>query len=322
MLSDEVMKQLERNKGEFVSGAKLAAEIGVSRTAIWKAVAALKEQGFPIDCVNKRGYCLTGDMISEEGIRKYMIIDAYKFRFYDVVTSTNDIAKQLAAAGEPEGTVAVARTQTAGRGRMGRSFFSPDGCGAYFSIIVRPKRLERLLTVMAACAVADGIEDAGGRHTSIKWVNDVYVGGRKCCGILTEAITDLETGGVDYAVIGIGINVRTPDDGYGKLNNIAVAALDGVQDALNKTIAKVLNRFYELYTFSEKEEIVGLYKERSFVIGKKVKVIKDGYEAPATVLDIDDDCRLVVKYIETLETESLSAGEIKIRLQPTRLAFY
>ncbi len=314
MKSDDVLKCLEENRGSYVSGAKLAEELGVSRSAVWKAVSALKDQGFPIDCVRNRGYRLMGNMLSEAGIRKYMRQDAYKLRVYNTVTSTNDVARELAALGEPEGTVVIARAQTAGRGRMGRGFFSPEGCGVYFSIIVRPKRLERLLTVMAAVAVADGIEDAGGLDTSIKWVNDVYVGGKKCCGILTEAITDMETGGIDYAVIGIGINVRTPEGGYGQLKNIATAALDGVQDALNKTVAKVLDRFYELYTLGEKDEIVNEYKDRSFLIGREVSVVKDGFEAPATVVDIDTDCRLVVKYTDTLETESLSAGEVKIKL--------
>ncbi len=314
MTSEDVLKYLEENRESYVSGSKLAQELGVSRSAVWKVVSALKAQGFPIDCVRNRGYRLTGDMLSEAGIRKYMFVGAYKFRIYDIVTSTNDVARELAALGEPEGTVVIARVQSAGRGRMGRSFYSPEGCGVYFSIIVRPKRMERLLTVMAAVAVADGIEDAGGLDTSIKWVNDVYVGEKKCCGILTEAITDMETGGIDYAVIGIGINVRTPEGGFGKLKNIAAAALDGVQDALNKTVAKVLDRFYELYTLSERDEIVSEYKARSFLIGREVNVVKGDYEAPATVVDIDDDCRLVVRYSETLETESLSAGEVKIKL--------
>lgn len=314
MNGNEMLKYLEEHRESYVSGAKLAAELGLSRSAVWNAVAALKAQGFPIDCIRNRGYRLVGDRLSEAGIRKYMQAKAYKLDIYDEVSSTNDVAKRLAAQGEDEGTVVLARAQTAGRGRMGRSFFSPDGCGAYFSIIVRPKRFERLLTVLAAVAVADGIEAAGGLHTSIKWVNDVYVRGKKCCGILTEAIADMETGGIDYAVIGIGINVRTPEGGFGELKNIAAAALDGVSDALNKVVAATLDRFYELYTLGEKDEIVREYKQRSFLVGKVVTVVKGDFEDPARVVDIDDDCRLVVKYTDTMQTETLSAGEVKIKL--------
>ncbi len=313
MLADEILKLLEQRKGEYVSGEDIADGLGVSRNAVWKAVAALKEQGLEISSVRNRGYRLTGDRLTEAGIRKYMANDVYKFKIYNTVTSTNDVARELAAQGEPEGTVVIARAQTAGRGRMGRNFFSPDGCGAYFSIIVRPKRLERLLTVIAAVAVADGIETAGGLDASIKWVNDVYVGGKKCCGILTEAVTDMESGGIDHAVVGIGIDVRTPEGGFGKLKNIAAAALDGVQDALNKTVAKVLDKFYELYVLGEKDEIVSAYKERSFLIGKDVAVAKGGDELPARVVDIDDDCRLVVRY-RSGDIERLSAGEVKIIL--------
>lgn len=314
MLADEILKLLEQKRGDFASGEELAKSLNVSRSAVWKAVAALKRQGFPIDSVKNRGYKLMGDRLSEAGVRKYMLMPAYKLKIYDETTSTNDVAKRLAALGEPEGTVVIARAQTEGRGRLGRSFYSPDGTGAYFSIILRPKRFERLLTVIAAVAVADGIEAAGGQKTSIKWVNDVYVRGKKCCGILTEAITDLETGGIDYAVVGIGINVRTPKDGFGQLKGIATAALDGVDDALNKTVAAVLDRFYELYVLSEKEEIVSAYKQRSFLIGKDIEVVKDDWDHPARVLDIDEDCRLVVKYALSGSVESLAAGEVKIKI--------
>lgn len=315
MLTDEVLKILEENRDEYISGAEIAKKLGVSRNAVWKAIGTLRGAGVEVDSMQNRGYKLLGDALNEAGIRKYMSVQAYDLKIFNSVTSTNDVAKEYAALGAPEGTVVIACKQTAGRGRMGRNFYSPKGCGAYFSIIVRPKRLERLLTVMTAVAVADGIEAAGGEQTSIKWVNDVFAGGKKCCGILTEAVTDLETGGIDYAVIGIGIDVHTPRGGYkGDLRGVAGAALDGVKDALNKTVAKVLDRFYELYTLGEKDEIVEKYKKRSFLAGRDVTVIKDGRELPATVLTIDDDCRLVVKYRYTLETEYLSAGEVKIKL--------
>lgn len=312
MISKDVLFALQESGDQYVSGAELAKKLGVTRSAVWKAIAALRDEGVPIEATTNRGYRLAGDVLSEEGIRKYLKSDVFDFKMYRSTSSTNDVARSLAADGAREGTVVVAWTQQAGRGRQGRPFFSPYGCGVYFSLVLRPKRFERFLTVMAAVAVADGIENAGGKRTSVKWVNDVFVDGKKCCGILTEAVTNLESGGIEYAVVGIGINVKTPPEGYGELEGIVTAALDGVTDALNKTVAAVLDRFWQLYTADDVEEVKRMYRSRSFLIGKPLVVVRGESERDAVAIDIDDECRLIVKYDDG-SVERLGAGEVKIK---------
>ncbi len=298
---DLVLKALEAKRGEFVSGEELANIANISRTAVWKAACSLAKEGMPIEAVRNRGYRLPigADALSIHGIEKYLIKGFFDLQMYQKVTSTNIVAKEAAAKGAREGVVVIAHEQTGGRGRFDRKFFSPKGCGAYFSVIFRPKmsfEQASLLTVMAAVAVAEGIESIGGLPTSIKWVNDVYVEGKKCCGILTEAVSDMESGKIDYAVVGIGVNVKTPNGGYGELQNVACAACDGVDDALNKIIAATLNRLAAMYTDFDRDDIAKRYKAKSFIIGKDICVINGDSQRAARAVGIDDDCRLIVRY--------------------------
>ena len=216
-LKDRVLNELESNRGKTLSGAQLAQTLEVSRTAVWKAIEELRKDGFEISAATNKGYTLKSDdnSLSAEGIKAILGKTGYDIHVEKTVTSTNTVLKELAKDGAPSGYVLLAQQQTAGKGRLGRRFYSPDKTGVYLSVILRPKlTIENALfiTTSAAVAVSRAIETISNNKVKaqIKWVNDVYVDNKKVCGILTEAAVDFESGGLEYAVLGIGVNILAP----------------------------------------------------------------------------------------------------------------
>ncbi|NLI54746.1 MAG: biotin--[acetyl-CoA-carboxylase] ligase [Clostridiales bacterium] len=321
-VQDHLRELLESNKSVFLSGEEIARRLGVSRNAVWKAIKSLQADGYPIDAVPNRGYCLaaSSDVLSESGIRRYLTGEAksLSLHVYDEVDSTNLVLRKLANEGAPEGTVVVAAEQTGGRGRKGRSFFSPLGTGVYVSLLLKPRIAPddaTLITTTAAVAVCGAAEALSGRKAEIKWVNDVFMDGKKICGILTEGSFDMESGQFEYAVLGTGINVYAPEGGFPEeIRNIAGSVLSAsAPDAKNRMIAEYLNRFLPLYRDLGGAETIAEYRRRSFVIGRDVTVLAGDRATPARALDVDKRCRLVVEYPDGAR-ETLSSGEISIRL--------
>ena len=191
------------------------------------------------------------DVILENGIRKYVdksVCEKIKIDIRDCVGSTNDEVKALAIKGEQEGYLLISRSQTKGKGRLGRSFFSPDSTGIYMSLLLRPKcKAEEttLITTAAAVAVCRSLEKAG-VNPQIKWVNDIFVNDKKVCGILAEAGFNAGTPCPDYVVLGVGINMYPPESDFPEdLKQIAGAVLsDVIQDCCNKFIAEFVNSFF------------------------------------------------------------------------------
>lgn len=320
-IKDDVLKILEKNTGKSVSGNHIAKTLNISRGGVWKAVKALKEQGHRITAATNRGYCLAmdSDVISEPGIRAHLSTQRqHEFVIYKTVDSTNTQAKLLAAQGAADGTVVIADMQTCGRGRMGRSFYSPGLSGIYLSEILRPGLSASdslIITAGAAVAVCRAIEAVTGVSAQIKWVNDILIGGKKVCGILTEAAMDLESETLEYLVVGIGINVRPCKDGFPKeLAGIATALEEHTQGKTirrNRLIAALIDELDKIYTQHQGSFILE-YKTRSMLIGKAVSVICGDARQTATVLDIDDCGRLVIRG-EDGKIKTLSSGEISIR---------
>lgn len=325
-VKDSVLKTLEERKGCFVSGEALSDSLGVSRTSVWKAIKSLREDGYPIESSTNRGYMLMQSswLITEESLRtclpaRYKDNDIF---IYDTIASTNLEAKQIALEGGDHGTVVMARRQTEGRGRLGRSFFSPEE-GIYISVILRPSldiSLSILATLAAAVAVAESIEGVCGKAAEIKWVNDIYVEGKKVCGILTEGITDFETGHVDSLITGIGINTNLKDFPHELLDTVGAVEGNYSKSALT---AAVVSRLLDLTEDLEKRDFMDIYRSKSMVLGKAVKVYKGAYKKdperesvgiPARALDIDDDGGLVVMYTNG-SRDVLTTGEISIRVK-------
>jgi BirA family biotin operon repressor/biotin-[acetyl-CoA-carboxylase] ligase len=318
---DEVLRILEARRGEAVSGEQMAADLGLSRAAVWKAVSGLKDRGFRITAGPNRGYTLESDggILHPETIRRHLrAAGDYRLRVYDRVEgSTNDLAREAAVRGEAEGLVVIADTQTAGRGRQGRAFVSPPGTGTYLSLLLRPKlpAAEAVaITGIAAVAVARALGDLGVGGAGIKWVNDIFLEGRKVCGILTEATLDMESGGLDYAVLGIGVNLFSPPGGFPpELTEIAGAVFPGKpeDDERSRLIAAILDRFLPLYRALPDKGWLEEYRARSILTGREVRFLREGREQRGLVLGVDDSARLLLRLSDGEET-ALSSGEVQL----------
>lgn len=320
---EQLLTLFENNKGIYFSGEDIAEKLSISRTAVWKSVKSLRSEGYKIDAVQNKGYCLSveTDILSTQGIQKYLIpaCSGIELNVFPTVVSTNTALREKAVSGAPEGYTIIAANQSNGRGRGGRTFYSPADTGIYMSMLLRPQHYSSQqaisLTTMAAVAACEAIETVSGKEAEIKWVNDIYVEGKKVCGILTEASFGLEDGFLEYAVLGIGINVSPPKDGFPvEIKDTAGSVFcDAPNDGKNRLAAEFLNRFMTYYTAPQKENYVENYRKRSFVIGKALQVISPGCTKKAVALDIDENCRLIVKY-EDGRTERLSSGEIRVKL--------
>ncbi len=231
--------------------------------------------------------------------------------------STNNYLKKLGSQGEKENTLVIAKSQTGGRGRMGRFFYSPNGTGIYFSLLLHPEisaEKSLFLTVMAAVSVAETIMKYNKNDVKIKWVNDIYIDGKKVCGILTEGAINSNKK-LDYAVVGIGINVIAPEKGFpSDIKDIATAIFPGKteENVKEKIVADVVNRFFNMYNGLD-NDFVKRYKEYSYLTGKDINIISGDTTRPASVLGITDDCHLLVKN-ENDEIEEISSGDVSVRL--------
>lgn len=313
----KLMHAFEESEGEFISGEQIARTLGISRNAVWKTINRLKKEGCPIEAVRSRGYRIADtDIITTDGILGFLDCPFKDIRLFDELDSTNNLAKELARGGT-ENAVIIAQRQSAGKGRMGRSFFSPDG-GIYMSVILRPKlslEIAQLLTSCTAVAVAEAIDGLYGGNAQIKWVNDIFVNGRKLCGILTEASMSFEAGQLEYAVIGIGINVHSikknlPEE----LSGIVTSLEDeySVKIRRSRLIAEVLNSLAANLGNIENRDFLSAYRSRSYVIGKSVIVMHANGEREAKAVGIDELAGLIVEY-ENGETEALKSGEVRIK---------
>lgn len=251
--AEKVLYLLESNRDKYTSGEEMAARCGVSRNAVWKAIRDLKSRGYDIDAASNKGYKLsdTSNIISAEGIRTYLIDHEtanFDISVYDSLESTNDEAKVLAMKGAVHGTVIVATSQSGGRGRRDHSFFSPEG-GLYLSIILRPESLpftdSNKLTELVGRAVSDSIHELTGISSYVEGINDLYVDGKKICGILLEAGSEFDSGILQWIVAGIGINFDSDISSFPKEIRDRAASLFAPGEATvskNELIAHIIQK--------------------------------------------------------------------------------
>lgn len=324
-VKEQTLQILIDAQGKEISGEDIAKQLGVTRSAVWKGIQGLQKDGYEVIGTTNRGYILNSlsNQLSKEAICKNIEKKEYPFQIqvYDEVVSTNLTAKEMAEDGAKEGLVVLSEMQSGGRGRLGRNFFSPKGTGIYMSLLLRPQiAIEQgvLLTVVAAVATAEGIEEVLGGKVEIKWVNDVWKDGKKVCGILTEGSISMETKELEYMVVGIGVNVFSPEEGFPKhLNGVATSVTDQREkmgEIRNLLAAKILQKFWSYYVHMEQKDYYEKYKKRCFVIGKHVFIEKKDCKIPVKVLDLDEECRLVVQY-ESGEIAHLQSGEISVRME-------
>lgn len=323
MLQDEVLSLL-KGAAAPLSGEEMSRALGVSRAAVWKAMEALRQAGYVVSSAPRRGYELVSspDLLSPGELAR-----ALKGRTVgrelvclSTVDSTNDEAKRRAVAGAGEGLAVLADGQTGGKGRRGRSFVSPAGKGLYLSVLLRPTcSLSELmwLTSWTAVAVCDGIEAACGVRPGIKWTNDIILNGKKLCGILTELGMEGETGQLQYAVVGAGINVTQTAEDFGPgVADVAVSLEQALGKAPRRSelAAAILTALDEMYAAfpREKARYLERYRADCLTVGKYVKLLRGDREERAFAQAVDDDFALIVRHPDG-RRERVDAGEVSVR---------
>jgi len=318
-IKEEIVRILKRRK--HVSGEELSKKLKLSRTAIWKQIKNLRKEGYDIKGTPKIGYTiistpnqpLPAEIKSE--IRTKII--GRKVFYFKEVESTQEVAKTLANAGLEEGTIIIAEKQTKGRGRAGREWFSPKG-GLWLSIILKPSiptpKIQRL-TLLAGVAVAKTLRKLYKLDAKLKWPNDVLVEGKKVCGILIEASGNADK--VNYAIVGVGINVNVRFTDKKELSSTATSILEllGEEVSIVKLTVKLLEEFEKLYLeFKQGEfsKIIGEWRKLSQTLGKKVKVESYGESFTGEALDVDEDGFLLVK-VKDGSIARIVAGDIYLR---------
>lgn len=315
---------LELNRGEYISGEELANSLKVSRAAVWKAINQLKKDGYTITAVTNKGYCLltSNDVISAEGIKSNLKTPYQNIpvQVDKIVNSTNICAKLAATNGADHGSVFVSEKQTMGRGRMGRTFLSMDGNSIYMSLVLRPKVSASdaiYITTAASVAVMRAIRKVTGKSVLIKWVNDLFFEGKKVCGILTEAVTNIETGIIDSVVLGIGINFNVQNTNIPiELKEIATALYSGDTYGVtrNQLIGEIINQVLDICESIEDKSFLKEYKEYSMILGSNIYIISGEEKTEAKAIDINEYGGLVVE-LKDGTIKNLNSGEVSIRKQ-------
>lgn len=320
-MKNKVLRMLKDSKG-FISGEKISDEFNMTRAGIWKYINMLKEDGYNIESISRKGYRLISspDILNYEEIEEYLDTDfmGRNIHYFDSIDSTNKKAKEM-ALGEKEGTVLVAEEQIGGKGRLGRTWISPKGKGIWMSIILKPKvdpMKVAKITLLGAAAVTKALNNLNIR-SQIKWPNDILIDGKKICGILTEMNCELNM--INYVVMGIGINVNLdaneiPEDLRGKATSVKIS--EGKEINRKELLANILNEFEELYlSFRDKDDLsyaIDICRKNSALIGKEIRVIKGEEIKRGKALDINEEGQLVVEF-ENGVVENVYSGEVSVR---------
>lgn len=301
-MQDKILRLL-MNTDDYISGQFISKELGVTRQAINKAVMNLRGKGYVIDSVTRKGYILRScpNILSEEGIKSHLNtkIIGKKVKVYDSLSSTNDFLKELGSKGEPEGTVIIARNQTSGKGRMGRVWEAKKDDNVSFSIILRPQVAPMELsaiTPLTGLAVCKAINEFCMLDSKIKWPNDIIADNKKLVGILTELSTEIDR--IDYAVIGIGINVGNtvfPEEIAHKATSILLET--GRHIDKNKFLATVLNSLEEILfknNFRLTGETLSEYTKLCATVGRQVTFTRGNRRVSGMAVSVDNNGELEV----------------------------
>ena len=319
----KILSILRENSPEPISGEELSTQFKISRTAIWKHIQILKKEGYAINALPKKGYVLVSvpdkllpAEISAKLTTKWL---GRQIHYEESVTSTNNVAKNLANAGCDNGVTCVAEEQSGGKGRLARGWFSPAGEGLWFSVILKPPFMPdeaSKCTLLAAVAVVRSINEYAGVKAVIKWPNDILLEGKKLVGILTEM--SAEFGHINYIIIGIGINVCVPKEKVPEeLRESAISLADVSKEKVNRvellaSVLKNLEELYESVLVDGFAPILELWRQYSTTIGKEVKVVAPDMTYTGKAIDIDKDGLLIVDRGNGV-IEKVVAGDVSIR---------
>jgi BirA family biotin operon repressor/biotin-[acetyl-CoA-carboxylase] ligase len=321
-MKTEILRIL-RNNESYVSGQQLCNMLGVSRTAVWKVINQLKEEGYEIEAVSNKGYRFidSTDILSASEIMSRVETDmiAKEVRFFEEVDSTNVVAKKVAEEEGTDGTLIVTESQLKGKGRRGKEWSSNKGKDIFMSLILKPKispMSASMLTIIAALAVAKSIKRKTADEVYIKWPNDIVINGKKVCGILTEMSTEIDY--INHVVIGIGINVNRSSF-TGDISQMATSLYIETKEIINRSelIAQIMKDFEEMYhIFLQKESLesfVDEYNRTLINVNREVKVIEASKEYFGVALGINDKGELLIQDQENNNIKSILAGEVSVR---------
>lgn len=316
-----VLEILEQNRGQSVSGERIAELLNLSRNMIWRAIKDLRNDGYVIEAVTNKGYRLTSDndILSIEGIKPFLLSPkiAEQMKVFAEIDSTNREAKAGAIVGAAHGTVILANRQTSGKGRRDREFFSPPDSGLYMSFILSADTVgfanPTAITAYAALCVCEAIEVVCGLVPAIKWVNDIFLDGKKIGGILTEAITEFESRSIREIIVGIGINISTKAENFPEpLRDIAGSLFPDGNAPIkrNRLAGEIINRI--LCADKPTEACMfAAYKKRLFILGADITVIGGSENYTARALDINEQGHLIVQ-TQSGEIKTLLSGEVGV----------
>lgn len=316
-----VILKILRETGDYVSGQEICEKLGVSRTAVWKVIRQLQEEGYQVDAARSRGYRIIDgpDVMTAEEVESLLDTEwaGKPVVYYPETDSTNIRIRHLGDEGAPHGTLAVADRQTAGRGRRGRTWESPGGSCIYMSILLRPDLAPEkapMLTLVMACGVAEGIMDCADVKVQIKWPNDIIVSGKKLAGILTEMSTQVDY--INHVTVGVGINVNVQNFPEEIQTATSLLSETGTQTKRAPVIAAVMKHFEENYKiFMQTEDMSGLMKKYSSLLvnqGREVLILEKDAEYKAYAEGINQKGELVVRR-EDGTVENICAGEVSVR---------
>ncbi len=302
-MQKQVLSLLKQTDG-YLSGEEISRQLGVSRAAVWKAVKALREKGYGIDSVTNRGYCLSSqpDLLDATAIQSGL---STHFLGRNIVVleetdSTNEEAKRQGAAGASDGTLCLAERQTGGKGRLGRSWSSPPGAGVWMSLLLRPQLAPQeatLLTLIAGLSVCRAIRRLTGCGAMIKWPNDIVIGRKKVCGILTELAADMEQ--IHYVVVGIGVNANLSEF-EGELKKKATSLLLETGEKIDRAalIWAVLEEFeacYDRFVTDLTADFITPYEELCVSLNRQVSVIRGGREITGQSIGLSKEGELLIQ---------------------------
>lgn len=323
-LQNRLLTLLLQSRDRVTSGEALSEALGVTRAAVWKEIDALRREGYTVEAATRRGYRLTGlpNLLTPQLVEAQMATCLTGQRIYCLPQTDSTIlhANRLILEGAPDGTVVIADRQTAGMGRLGRSFDSPAGQGVYLSMILEPhcdNAALGLLTSYAGLAVCAAIEGVTGLSSQIKWPNDIILEGRKVCGILTRLVSDAESGTITHAIVGMGVNVGQrsfPPELEDKAISLWQATgTDHPRAALAGGMIDALNRMLRVERWLDHPPEVALneLRRRSCTIGRRVTVISPTASREGVALDIDSGGGLLVRFGDRVET--VASGEVSVR---------
>lgn len=318
-MRDKVIKAILDSGKEFVSGEELSKELGISRTAVWKHINALKEEGYSIESVNKKGYRLLdspNDLLNPQNIYHNLRTDivGQNIIHFNTLESTNDYLKQV-GNDVVEGTVVISEEQTKGKGRLGRAWESKVGDGIWMSIILKPDIMPYkapFITLIAGASVVKALNNLG-VNAQIKWPNDIIINNKKICGILTELSAEIER--INYVVLGIGMNVKNEDFDSELKNKATSLHKEGYELYRVDIVKEIFYQFellYKKYLDNDKEEVLKICRDNSAILNKEIYIIRNDEKELVKCIDVNEEGNLLVKN-SSGQVKEIISGEVSIR---------